>query len=135
MAQTVTPYLLYEDTTRALEWLANAFGFRERLRFEDDEGRVTHAEMEVGDGEIFLGWPGPNYRSPRSAGVVGVGIHAYVDDVDAHYERARAAGAEITDGVAEQPWGERSFYLRDPFGNKLCFVAAGTEFTGGWFVE
>ena len=93
MPQAITPYLLYEDATRALEWLSAAFGFRERLRFEDDSGNVTHAEMELAGAAISLGHPGAEYRNPKNLGAVTVGIHVYVYDVDAHFERARSAGA------------------------------------------
>ena len=52
--QTVTPYVLYEDAAAAIDWLSRAFGFQERLRFEDDTGAVTHAELTLGDGEVFV---------------------------------------------------------------------------------
>ena len=57
-------------------------------------------------------------------------IYFAVSDLEGPYERAVAAGAEILDPVAARPWGERSFYLRDPFGNKVCFVDQSTKFTG-----
>ena len=63
--------------------------------------------------------------------------HLYfsVDDVEATYEQAKAAGCEwLGDEISVRPWGERSFYARDPFGNPICFVQAGTEFIGGRFV-
>jgi hypothetical protein len=82
----VTPYLLYKDVGAALEWLSRAFGFRERLRFEDDGGTITHAEMEVDGGEIMLGHPGPDYRSPKRLGQTTQLVHIQVDDVDAHFE-------------------------------------------------
>jgi catechol 2,3-dioxygenase-like lactoylglutathione lyase family enzyme len=63
--------------------------------------------------------------------------HVYfsVDDLEGTYERVRTAGCEwLGDEIRVYPWGERSFYARDPFGNPICFVQAGTEFTGGQFV-
>ena len=90
--QTVTPYLLYEDVDAAIDWLGRAFGFAERLRFADASGTVTHAELALGDGEVFLGHPGPEFRSPKSLGAFTDLVHVYVDDVDAHYARAVEAG-------------------------------------------
>src|SRR4051812_47877141 len=94
--QAITPYLLYEDTTAAIDFLTRAFGFRELLRFEDEGGTVRHAELQVGDAQVMLGHPGPDYRSPKRLGGHTVLVHVYVDDVDAHCARARAAGTEIT---------------------------------------
>ena len=62
---TVTPMIAYEDAASALDWLSRAFGFRERMRYAEPSGTVTHAEMEVGDGLIMLATPTPDYRSPR----------------------------------------------------------------------
>src|SRR5436309_3028135 len=87
----VTPYLLYEDVAAALSWLAEAFGLEERLRFTDANGNVTHAEMEIGEGLVMMGDPGPDYRSPKRLGARTAQVHVYVDDVDAHFERAKAA--------------------------------------------
>jgi uncharacterized glyoxalase superfamily protein PhnB len=107
-AQRVIPMLSYEDVARASEWIAEAFGFRETGRWTDPDGRVTHASMELGDGVVMLGYPSPDYQSPRrhaevceharkwsETPYVVDGVLVYVDDIDAHYERARAAGATI----------------------------------------
>ena len=90
----IVPYLLYEDTAAALDWLAKAFGFRERFRHPVG-GRIDHAEMEFAGGLIMLATPGTDHRSPRRLGQATVVIHVYVDDVRAHFERAKAAGATI----------------------------------------
>ena len=101
--------LSYEDVAAAIDWLAEAFDFRESgERYTDADGRVTHAELDLGGATVMLGWPGPDYHSPdhhaaeceharRWLGTPWVidGVHVTVDDVDAHYERARAAGATI----------------------------------------
>ena len=74
MRQTVTPYLLYEDAGAAIEWLSKAFGFGEKDRFEH-EGRVAHAELDVGDGStIFLGGPGGVYRNPKAVVLAGAAL-------------------------------------------------------------
>lgn len=119
----ITPYLLYEDVAGALGWLAAAFGFRERLRFTAPDGTVNHAEMEVGgDGVIMLGHPGPDYRNPRRLGSCTAYVHVYVDDVDAHYARARAAGAAIIREPADEAYGDRRYDAEDPEGHRWSFA-------------
>ena len=59
----ITPYLLYEDTNAAVDWLTRTFGFRENLRATDDQGRITHAELGIGDDVVFLGWPARTTRT------------------------------------------------------------------------
>ena len=116
--QTVTPYLLYRDSEAAIEFLVRAFGFRERLRHTGDDGRVNHAELDFGDGEIMLGTPPGGYEAPGESGVM---IHAYVDDVDAHFARAREAGAAIESEPKDQPYGDRSYHVKDPEGHSWYF--------------
>jgi PhnB protein len=122
MAPTVTPYLLYEDAGAALEWLSTAFGFRETMRM-DSPGYVNHAEMAVGeDGVIYLGYPGESYKNPERAGGQTVLICVYVDDVDAHYEHAKTAGAKIIEEPADQEYGERRYAAEDPEGHQWFFA-------------
>ena len=83
--QAITPYLLYEDVSKALDWLAEAFGFEEVLRFQGAGGEVNHAEMRHGGESIYLGDPGGDYQSPKRLGTRTALVHVYVDDVDAHY--------------------------------------------------
>lgn len=117
-----TPYLLYEDVGAALEWLSRAFGFRERLRFQGEDGAVTHAEMELDGGEVMLGWPGPDYRNPRRLGQTTQLVHVYVEDVDAHFERAREVGAEIVSEPQDQEYGDRRYDVKDPEGHLWSFA-------------
>jgi uncharacterized glyoxalase superfamily protein PhnB len=120
---TVTPYLLYEDVSGALGWLTEAFGFRERLRFHDDDGVVNHAEMIVGpDGVVMLGHPGPEYVNPRRSGAGSALVHVVVDDVDAHFERAEAAGAEVLLEPTDQEYGDRRYDVLDPEGHLWSFA-------------
>ena len=117
----IAPYLLYEDVPAALEWLTGAFGFRERLRFTGEDGTVNHAEMEFADGVIMLGDPGEGYRNPKRSGSVTVQMHVYVDDADAHCERARAAGATIRGEPMDKEYGDRSYSAIDPEGHLWMF--------------
>ena len=118
----ITPYLLYEDVPGALEWLSTAFGFRERLRFTGPDGTVNHAEMEFEDGVIMLGDPGDSYRNPARGGGVTVQLHVYGDDVDAHFERARAAGAKIRKELTDEEYGDRRYDAFDPEGHLWSFA-------------
>ena len=122
MPQTITPYLLYEDVATMLDWLSRAFGFEEVLRYADESGNVTHAEMAYGDGTIYLGDPGDDYRSPKSSGGWPAQVSVYVDDVDAHYERAKAAGAVINAEPSDQEYGDRRYDCEDLEGHDWFFA-------------
>jgi uncharacterized glyoxalase superfamily protein PhnB len=120
--QTITPYLLYEDVDAALSFLSKAFGFKEMLRYTGEEGYINHAEMRLGDGKIYLGDPGDQYRNPKKLGNETVGIYVLVDDVDEHFERAKAAGAEVREEPTDQEYGERRYAAVDPEGHHWFFA-------------
>jgi uncharacterized glyoxalase superfamily protein PhnB len=121
MVQTITPYLLYEDAGAALDFLSRAFGFAETRRNTSSDGQVSHAEMRYRGGEIHLGQTS-RPSSPRSYGGTTVLLYVYVDDVDAHCEQARAAGAEILDEPEDQDYGERRYHCLDPEGHSWYFA-------------
>jgi len=118
----ITPYLLYEDVVGALEWLARAFGFRERLRLPGPDGAITHAEMELADGVIMIGHPGKEYQSPKRLGHVTQNVYVYVDDVDKHFERAQEAGATILAEPEDQFYGDRRYGAEDLEGHQWYFA-------------
>lgn len=118
----VMPYLLYEDAGGALEFLAASFGFRERMRLEQD-GRVAHAEMDIAnDGVILLGSPEAGYRNPKHLGVATQSLYVFVDDVDEHCARARTGGATIIEEPADQDYGDRRYAAEDPEGHVWYFA-------------
>jgi PhnB protein len=119
----IAPYLLYEDGAAAIEFLTNAFGFEEHTRVED-AGVVNHAELRLGDDTVMLGQPGEDYRSPKHAGHYNALVHVYVDDVDAHFERAKAAGAEILQEPTDQEYGDRRYDAKDLEGHFWSFATA-----------
>jgi PhnB protein len=129
MAESITPYLLYEDGAAAIDFLTSAFGFREVLRHHSPEGRVWHAELALGDGEIMLGEPGRDYKNPKHLGGITVGIHVYVDDVDAHFDRAKAAGATVKSDPEDQEYGDRRYIAEDPEGHQWFFSQKIREVT------
>jgi uncharacterized glyoxalase superfamily protein PhnB len=134
--RSAIPMLSYEDVDAAVAWLTRAFGFRERgQRFSDQDGRVTHAELELDGAVVFLGWPGERYMSPAhhvevcadarawsSEPFVVNGVHVTVDDVDAHCERARAAGATILREPETIPVG-RLYSVADLEGQRWMFMS------------
>jgi uncharacterized glyoxalase superfamily protein PhnB len=90
---SVVPVLVYYNVDEALDFLVNAFGFTERLR-AGRVGRTVHAQLLTGNGAIMIGAQGGEFQAPRGPGIAQYVI-VHVDDVDAHYERARRAGASI----------------------------------------
>jgi PhnB protein len=129
----ITPYLLYEDCAKAIDWLTEAFGFREVLRATSEEGVVTHAELRLEDGTVFVGHPGPDYRSPKSSGHRSALTHVYVEDVDAHCEQARRAGAEIVTEPHEPGYGDRRYDAEDLEGQLWSFAThLETRAPEGW---
>jgi uncharacterized glyoxalase superfamily protein PhnB len=135
MSQRVVPFIGYEDAAAAIEFLERAFGFRENrdARYEQ-EGVITHAELDLGGATIFLSTPDA-YVSPRRLRETSdLARRAYdnpwvidghfveIDDVDAHFERARAAGATILREPEEPPGiGERIYSAEDPEGHRWMF--------------
>ena len=122
MSQRITPYLLYEDCDAMLTWLERAFGFREVLRQRSPEGNVWHAEMELDAASIYMGDPGEQYRNPKRLGAATQSLYVLVDDVGEHFERARTAGAEITEGPADKEYGFRHYGASDPEGHEWFFA-------------
>jgi uncharacterized glyoxalase superfamily protein PhnB len=120
--QTVSPYLLYEDAPRVIEYLKETFGFEERLSQTGGAGR-THTELVLGDdGLVMLGQAGNGFSSPRTLGVYPPSmVHVYVNDVDALHERAKGAGADVTD-LEMALIGDRRFTVTDPEGQVWVFA-------------
>jgi uncharacterized glyoxalase superfamily protein PhnB len=120
---TVTPHLYYEDAGAAMDWLIRVFGFEERMRVENDQGRVGHGELLLGDGLVMVGEPGAGYKSPNTrGGRATAGVNLYVEDVDAHFERARAAGAEINEEPTDRDFGDRRYIAEDLEGHDWFFA-------------
>ena len=121
---SITPYLLYEDCAAALDFLERAFGFEEQLRSIAPDGEtVWHAETALGDAHVYVGDPGDDYRNPARLGGVTVSLYVYIDgDVDKHFERAKAAGAEILAEPEDQSYGDRRYSAKDLEGHQWFFA-------------
>ena len=114
MTQTVFPCITFNDAKASFEWLERTLGAERLAVYEDDEGRIVHAELRIGASTIMAGDERPGSRAtPPGVSV----IYVVVDDADAAYERAKAAGAEVTEPV-DQDYGSRDVTLTDPEGNR-----------------
>ncbi len=124
----ISSSLYYEDAAGAIDWLGRAFGLEPRLVVEGDDGRIVHSELTFGGGVVMVGSVGsrPWYRSPRVAGGNTQALMMYVDDVETHCHRARAAGATIateptTSDYGDEYWSDRSYEAVDPEGHHWWF--------------
>jgi PhnB protein len=116
----VTPYLCVDDATAALDFYSTIFDATERVRMPGPEGRIGHAELEIGDSILMLSdeYPEMGVHSAKSVGGSPVTISVYVEDVDSVYDRAIKAGAKALRPVENQFYGDRSGQFEDPFGHR-----------------
>jgi uncharacterized glyoxalase superfamily protein PhnB len=120
---TIYPVLSYKDAKAAMEFLTKAFGFQELMVVPDDNGGIVHAEMNLGPVIVMLGSSKPDmgWVSPRDLPAVNQTLYLAIDEVDAHYERAKAAGAEITREPNDTDYGSREYGAKDPEGHHWSF--------------
>jgi len=122
--QVLFPFLRYRDAPAAIDWLVKAFGFEEQTVVPNEDGTVAHAELSFGRSVIMLATAREDelrIKSPRDLGAVSGGIYVYLEDVDAHCTRARAAGAEIIRGPEDTDYGSREYTARDLEGHLWSF--------------
>ena len=111
----------YRDAAAAIEWLCNAFGFTKHLIVPGPDGSIAHAQLVLGDGMIMLGSVadddyGRMVKTPQEAGGNTQCAYVVVDEIDGHYRRAMAAGAQIVMEIADQEYGGRLYSAKDPEG-------------------
>ena len=116
----LTPYLCVKGAAEALEFYKKAFGAQETLRMTGSDGKVGHAEIQIGDAIVMLSdeWPEGNVFSPTTVGGSSVTLHLYVPDVDEIVARAAEALAVIERAAADMPYGDRAATLIDPYGHR-----------------
>ncbi|MGH7288290.1 MAG: VOC family protein [Myxococcota bacterium] len=121
----ISSVLFYEDAGAAIEWLEKAFGFTTRLKVEDGAGGIVHSELELGDGVVMVASAREARRSPRSLGGANTqALFVYVDDVDAHFARARAGGAQVVSEPSNRDydeWEDRTYETLDCEGHRWWF--------------
>jgi len=110
----IFPFMRFRDADAGMEWLSRAFGFEQQVAYRSDDNAIQHAQMSLGPGIVMLGQGDPEHRLSQ-------GIYIAVDDVDAHYERAKAAGAEIVREIADTDYESREYTARDPEGHLWSF--------------
>ncbi|HEV8485258.1 MAG TPA: VOC family protein [Blastocatellia bacterium] len=117
--QSVTPYLAIKNAGAAIEFYKQVFGATEKMRMAEPDGKIGHAEIEIGKARIMISdeYPEIDVLGPQSRGGSTVGLHILVEDVDTVFSRAVAAGAKQLKPVSDQFYGERSGQLADPFGH------------------
>ena len=118
------PVLTYQDIPAAHDFLVNAFGFHSGGVHRNAEGEAIHGEVRVGEAAIWLHRVTSEHRlsSPLASDIANSGLFVHVDDVDAHYERARAAGAQIDSQPVDRPYGQREYGARDLEGHRWWFA-------------
>lgn len=128
MSETPTtrifPFLRYEDAPAAFEWLARAFGFEKQMLVPGPDGTIAHAQLRYGGSLIMIGSARDdvmNLKSPTAVGGATQGIYVHVDDVNAHHDRAKAAGAEIIMELEDTEYGSREYMARDLEGHLWSF--------------
>jgi PhnB protein len=122
--QTIAPYLCVNDGAAAIAFYERVFRAKETMRVTDERGRIGHAEITIAGATVMLSDEHPeiNVVSPTTLGNTPVALHVLVDDVDATFERAVAAGAQGERPPQDEVYGERTSVIRDPFGHRW-FVA------------
>ena len=121
---TMFPFARYEHGEAAIDWLCEAFGFERRAVHEGEDGTVLHAELSYGASVFMLDSKrdtGLDLKTARELGGVTGGVYVHVEEIDGHYQRARAAGAEVVRELADTDYGSREYVARDPGGNLWGF--------------
>jgi len=115
---SVTPYLIVSGAAQALNYYKTAFGAKERMRFAGPDGKIGHAEIEIGGSVIMLGDPDHRlYDEPKALGSCTAGLHIFSDDNAAMTKRAVDAGCELVQPPTDMFYGASSASVRDPFGH------------------
>ncbi len=130
---SVTPHLIFDDAAQAIEWYKKALSAEEKTRALGPDGKIIHAELQIGDSQIMLNDAMGGGRSAKSLGGSPVGFWIYVKDCDALYNRAVAAGGQVPPGpmgqLADQFWGDRTGTLIDPFGYSWTIATRKEDLT------
>jgi PhnB protein len=116
---TLTAVLAVEDASAAIDFYKKAFGAKERMRMDAPDGKIAHAELEIGDSLIMLSDPFPqsNVKPPNDVGTSTMSIFMYSEDVDAAIAKAVGAGATVTTEAEDMFWGDRFGTITDPYGH------------------
>jgi len=129
---TLTPHLVVKGASQAIEFYKRAFGAEEIVRMPGPDGKsVMHAELKIGDSRLWLvdEFPAMGSLGPHGIGGTPVTIHVYVEDADAIFNQAVAAGAEVRMPIEDAFWGDRYGLIVDPFGHKWSVATHKEDLT------
>jgi PhnB protein len=118
--RAITAYLTIKGASKGIEFYKQAFGAKETMRWTGPDGRIGHAEIEISGTPVFISDEHPEIDviSPETLGGTGVGLHLLVEDAEATFKRAIAAGGKAVRPMEDEPWGQKSGTLKDPFGHR-----------------
>ena len=116
----VTPYLIVDGASTAIDFYESVLGATERMRMGGPDGKIGHAELEIGNSVLMLAdeHPEMDARGPKTVGGTPVSLHVYVEDADSVFERAIKAGGEALRPVEDKFYGDRAGSFEDPFGHQ-----------------
>ena len=120
---SVTPYLTVNNAARAIDFYQRAFGAKKIMQMDGPDGKISHAELKIGDSMLMLSDEMPRgNKSPQSLGGSTVGIFLYVENVDTVFNQAKSAGAKVDAPLEDMFWGDRFGKLTDPFGHSWALA-------------
>jgi len=120
---SITPYLTVDNAKEAIDFYKRAFDAKETVRMDGPIGKVSHAELKIGDSILMVSDAMPGARTPLALNGTPVNIFLYVEDVDSVFNRARSAGAKVDAPLDDMFWGDRYGKLTDPFGHSWSVAA------------
>ena len=125
---SLSPYISVDGAAAAIDFYTKVLGAKERMRMPGPDGKIGHAELQIGDSVLMLAdpWEEGGFLAPQAVGRTSVTLSLYVEDVDSVFERALAAGAKSLRPVENQFYGDRSGQFEDPFGHRWS-IATNVE--------
>ena len=134
VTSNIYPSLSYDDAASMIDWLCGAFGFTKRLVVPGPDGTIAHSELSLGPGVIMVSSAklDAGRVSPRSLPAVNQAVCIRIDDPDAHFVQAKAAGAAVLQELKDEEYGSRGYMAKDPEGHIWYF---GTYRPGAHWVD
>jgi PhnB protein len=129
---TITPSLTLDNAAQAIDWYTRALGAKEIERIAGPDGKIMHAELQIGSSRLMVNDPMMGYQGPLAMGGSPAAFYVYVEDCDAVFNRAVGEGAKVLPGMgqlADQFWGDRSGSFTDPFGYRWTIATRKEDLT------
>jgi PhnB protein len=130
---TVTPHLQFDNAAQAIDWYKKALGAEEKSRSVGPDGKIMHAELQIGSSRLMLNDVMGGGKSAKTLGGSPISLWVYVPDCDAVYNRAVSSGAQVPEGpmgkMADQFWGDRCGSFFDPYGYQWSIATHKEDLT------